>query len=641
MSSKLRRRSALALSAVAAASLVVPLAATSASAAPTGTEVQVFTATDANQDTGIYRRNADATVTTIAAPTTGVDRSELTSSADATRFAYVEDVYDSTSTLVRTRIVVRDMGGQTVRVVDDLAANDGDTELDTPALSPDGNTVVWTRVTHNNTTTPAFSLRKMALATSTQVQLSSSLVGSAFLDASTLLSQQSADGTFVTIPLAGGSTQPVQGAPDVNVQDVAVSHDGTKLAWSLDTTDYSANPVVATSTLQVADASLSGGALTLSSPRALVSTLDNTSPAFSPDDLQVRFVRWDGNTGPSDLYTVPTDGSTGETALGSTTAADEYEVETGVVDDGTAPGLTDTSAAFTLAGTSATIRWGLPADTDLSGVLVSRNGGAARYYPAPVSSFVDTGLALGASYTYSFQSVDRSGNLAAASTRSLTAATPGFAFTDPTSTGSVTAPFVVRFGPTSPSSIHWTVTYRLTTSSTFSSWVSGVAGAYRTFGVAGTTGVASTTATPGSTYQFRAFATDAYGNSTGTATSGAAVVPWDQTKATLSGGRNLAQSADYLGSVRVLNAAGNYARIGITGNRFSIIGQRCSTCGVFDVYDGSTRVATIDSRASSTQFRVVLFTRYYSSVQAHTLTIRARGTAGRPNVVLDGFAVRR
>jgi hypothetical protein len=37
----------------------------------------------------------------------------------------------------------------------------------------------------------------------------------------------------------------------------------------------------------------------------------------------------------------------------------------------------------------------------------------------------------------------------------------------------------------------------------------------------------------------------------------------------------------------------------------------------------------------------VLFTRTYSRVGTHTFTIRPRATSGRPNVILDGFAMRR
>jgi len=278
-------------------------------------------------------------------------------------------------------------------------------------------------------------------------------------------------------------------------------------------------------------------------------------------------------------------------------------------------------------------------------VLISRSLGATLqkniYLPAPLTSYLDPGLTPGQTYTYTFTSVDRSGNQAtSAATRQLTAIAVGASFTDPTSTSATRAPFPVRFASAVPSNVLFTVTYRVN-GGVFNPWVSNVAGVTRVFGSAGTTGVATTTSTPGSTYQFRVSAHDAFGNATGVATSGAAVVPFDQGKAVLYGGRNLAQPQDYFGYVRILSASNHYARITITGNRLQVIGQRCASCGVFDIYEGNTRLGAFDTRAATTQVRVVLYTRTYPAIVTRTFTIRPRGTAGRPNVVLDGFAIRR
>ncbi|MDX6267187.1 MAG: hypothetical protein QOD70_1927 [Frankiales bacterium] len=59
-----------------------------------------------------------------------------------------------------------------------------------------------------------------------------------------------------------------------------------------------------------------------------------------------------------------------------------------------------------------------------------------------------------------------------------------------------------------------------------------------------------------------------------------------------------------------------------------------------DVYVDGTRVAGIDTRYTQRRARVVLYTRTLTAGVNHTVVIKARGTAGRPNVVLDAFGVR-
>lgn len=145
----------------------------------------------------------------------------------------------------------------------------------------------------------------------------------------------------------------------------------------------------------------------------------------------------------------------------------------------------------------------------------------------------------------------------------------------------------------------------------------------------------------GGTYRFQLVAMDAFGNSTPYVGSAKAVVPFDQTKATLYGGANVTSAGAYLGSVRRLSATSHYARVSLVGNKLMVIGWRCTTCGKVAIYDGSTRIATVDTYAASTQRRVVLFSRTYSASATHTFTLRPLATAGRPYVWLDGFAMQR
>jgi hypothetical protein len=58
------------------------------------------------------------------------------------------------------------------------------------------------------------------------------------------------------------------------------------------------------------------------------------------------------------------------------------------------------------------------------------------------------------------------------------------------------------------------------------------------------------------------------------------------------------------------------------------------------VFDGAVRIGTVDTRATTTISRAVLFTKTWTAKGTHAITIKARGTLGRPSVRLDGFGVR-
>jgi hypothetical protein len=61
------------------------------------------------------------------------------------------------------------------------------------------------------------------------------------------------------------------------------------------------------------------------------------------------------------------------------------------------------------------------------------------------------------------------------------------------------------------------------------------------------------------------------------------------------------------GSVKGTSVAGRYASYTYTGRGFAIVGPRSSTRGKFRVYVDGARKATISERASSTQYRRVLY----------------------------------
>lgn len=624
-------------SALTASTLALPVV--TAHAFLTSTEKTVYLAdTDGDLNYGLYSADAPgATATALVAESATLSISELHVSQDHSRLITIEDSFPTTPTGTGyQRVVVRDAGtGRLVRVLEQLPSTGNDLVFGA-ALSPDGSSAVWTRVSFTATSV-AVSLRRSSVAAGAASALTggADLVYPAFLDDTTLIASKAADGFAVTLPATGGATSGVVGSPH-QASDLTVSPDGNTLAWSIDTTPPTANST--TSTLQDASFTLTGGVLTLGAVNDLTTSLNNVSPAFSANNLTLSFVQNDGDVGLGDIWSVPTNGSAAA-AVTTATPADELAVAIVSVDT-IAPGAVTSTAPALLNGTSATVSYVLPTDADLSGVQVERQGTPARsfYVPAPLTSFVDAGLTVGNTYTYAITAVDRSGNASGAVSRSLTALSIAPTFSSPTSGTTTRAPFPVVFGRGNPASALFSVDYS-TNSGAFAHWVTAKPGATRTFG-APSSGAFTTTSVPGRTYRFRAQATDAFGNKTPVVTTAGATVPTDQTRATYSTGATTSAAPDrWLGTASLLKpVAGATARVSLPGYRVQIIGERCPTCGVVDVYAGSTRIGAYDSVASRRLARQVLFTYTFTTNATRTITLRNRGTSRRPNVILDGFA---
>jgi hypothetical protein len=587
-------------------------------------------------------RNGDAQFGLYTATGTLVPESDSTSVVELTTrgglIVTVEDTYAPSNDL-HERVVARDLKGHLLRVLDDVfsPAESPDSTFDTsPSISPDGSTVLWSQITLTGTSATTYDLRTAPVASgaSTVLPGSASLAFAAYLDDTTLLAMDQSVGHLVSLPATGGAATSVSSTLSAN--SFTVSHDGTRLAWSADTPGGGAD-------IQVASFTDTGGTVTLGTVGTLTSTGYNTSPAWSADDATIRFISTDGNVdSPGDVWTVSSDPSSAAPAPVLTTPADELAVATALADP--TPPAAATAQPFTLNGTSVGLSWTLPADPDLAGVIITRAPAAAPIFvAAPGTSYTVSNLPLNTLFSYTFTAVDRSGNPAASSptaSRSVTALRPNPSFPDPTSAVTSTAPFPVTFGSGLPAGTRFTVDVSAG-GGAFTRWVSGLSGSKRPFGLA-SSGAASTTSVPGASYRFRVSVTDAYGNSGSAVTTGSAVVPYDHTKATFSKGAYTYRSADrWLGSVAVLPSAGVQARVVLTGNRLQVIGDRCPTCGVMDVYVGSTKVGSVDTYAKKRAIRQVLFTQTYSTTATRTITVRARGTAHRSSVIVDAFAMRR
>jgi hypothetical protein len=567
-----------------------------------------------------------------------VDVEYLATSHDGSREADVEFTYPSSSggAASSERLVVRDVSGRVVRVVDHTPCSvSAPCGFSNVVLSPDASTVAYSF--YDGVTNKTFQRRAQVAAGASVSTLDAPAVA-AFVDETTVLVRTG--GGFFTQPVAGGALTAVTGLPG-GASNPVFDPPSSRLVWAI--VEGSAGSGY---WMEIQDALVTlangtnGTSMSVGTATTLATGVALFDPGFSRSGGSVYYLDQQAATGWQYVFSVPADGSGSPSRLDPSSTDVVGAMGVASTDDGTAPGAPSPAPA-SVAGTSATLHWTLPSDTDLSGVLISRNGGPAHYVPAPGTVFVDTGLVAGTTYSYAFTAVDRSNNLSDSATRQLTAIAAGATFADPTSTTSIKAAFPVRFARTAPSTVHFTVDYLTGGTTSWKHWVLGAAGLTRTFGAPATTGVAATTSVAGATYTFRVKATDAYGNSTSTVQSGKAVVPYDQTKATLSGGTTIGSSLAYFGSLRQLKSTSSYAKVTLFGNRLQIIGWKCKTCGKFVIYDGGTKLATVDTYATSGTVRSVLFTRTYTAIGTHTFTIRSLATYGRPAVDLDAFAMRR
>ena len=95
------------------------------------------------------------------------------------------------------------------------------------------------------------------------------------------------------------------------------------------------------------------------------------------------------------------------------------------------------------------------------------------------------------------------------------------------------------------------------------------------------------------------------------------------------------------GKLRTSTQANAYVEFRRAAMAIAVVGRRGPTSGKAKVYVDGVLVSTIDLYRSTAQSRVVLFSRAWTTVAPHTVRVVVAGTAGRPRVDIDGFAVLR
>jgi hypothetical protein len=173
-------------------------------------------------------------------------------------------------------------------------------------------------------------------------------------------------------------------------------------------------------------------------------------------------------------------------------------------------------------------------------------------------------------------------------------------------------------------------------------WATSAWKAWKT--VSGATHSAAFTGVQGTTYLFHANAVYSGGASSGYSPAVLTVVPYDDraSAAVYSTGwvRGTA-SGRFLGTYTYTTGASKTMTIKTDVLTYTLIGDKCPTCGKMRVYVDGVLIATVDTYKSTTAARQVLFSRSFTATKPHQLKVVTLGTAGRPKIAIDAISVRR
>jgi Tol biopolymer transport system component len=644
----MRLRSTLAVAATAAGLLTAPFAVAADAVTTTSTIVAYTADVDGNGNDELYTRPADGSGSATKLFTTAYDISLPALSPDGTKIAYLQ--------------------------TDAPTAGDGTYRLYVRTVSPVGS--------------PVLVLNKSVTASVGWSPDGTKIVARAY----------NADYSFGTyIAMADGTGTPTL-VPTTNTiysEEPSFAPSGTQVALDAFDADYDYAGIDLITLSTGKRARIAG-----------TSAFGASDPVWSPDGQYVLFQKWLPTCGIG-LYRVPAGGGTpvtiravtnrflgsaeysrdgsqlfwGESPMadcGTTTPKGEIWVGnadgtsatqvvvtptvgektttvaggTPLTPDATPPAAPVIGAVGVVAATSATVSW--TADPDATDFVLLRkaSGDAAPTsstdgvvaYHGPAHSATATGLTTGTAYDLYVWAFDATGN--AATSPSLVHSVRPYAAPVITPRGlvsslSLNTTFPVKWTATAP-------TYQLdvgekTKNPTTGYWSNSPAYTVLKAATAGT-GV-SFTGTQGHTYYFRVRGRDGLGNVTAYSAT-TAYVPLNENASGVlysAGWTASAGSTRWLGTFRGATTASRVISAKFDTSSFTIVGDRCPSCGQFKVYVDGIYKGTVDSYGSTTTTRRVLWTgtRFLSGVKSHTLKIVTVGTAGRPRVDIDAIGLTR
>jgi hypothetical protein len=153
-----------------------------------------------------------------------------------------------------------------------------------------------------------------------------------------------------------------------------------------------------------------------------------------------------------------------------------------------------------------------------------------------------------------------------------------------------------------------------------------------------TTTTWSAYAKPSASTAWSLTAADAAGNTAASSVTRTASLRSDSSSSR-TGTWKTTTNSQYLGGSGIYSSAtGATASWTITTRSVALINKRTTTSGKLYVYVDGVYTATIDTRASSSLYRQVQWTRAWSTSTRHTIKVKVAGTSGRPTIALDGLA---
>ena len=642
MSSFPARVQRAALSGVVIAGLVVPLITTSAAAsAPTVTRASIVYAADTNGDFhyGIYEAPASnpSSRTAILPESTSRDVLSDAVSPDGTKIAAeVDRIGDGDYPL---EIIDVATGAHSVVMSATHTANfaSGDA-VDGQDFSRDGTTITFAK--DHWSTSPGGSRSFTETLFSRPADLSSpatAVIGGAgfahpsYSPDGTKLAVTKPQGTdpglYVLDPSTGAATEIAAAPSGTRFSDLSWSPDGKSIVASL--RHLVPGYIDSKADLLLFDPTKPASQTPVRVSPASNAHLDYQRPYFAMDGSIWADVIDSQNCCSGDLLQAHKNSAGGWTLADRTptSSIDEGQpVSPRPVDDG-APTEAVTFGAVGLAGYTLVLHWTVPAGLDdYSHVVLHRSGGISGDTDidnAFGTSYADTHVHLGDTYTYTATVYDGSGNAGPTTTTSVSATASGanIVAPSPTSTTSHSLPFNVKWElPGQPGApvITFDVKYAVKGGA---SWTLGPAVSWYT----GTTlgGAQFTKGVPGQTYYFRAIVHDDQGNVSPTGWKGFNV-PLDQKAGTFSHGWGTITNSQYwLGSIAATATNGASVTFTTTSKSESIIGDKCPACGTFAVYlDGHYR-GTFSSASSTTAHRRVLWSLVNKAIGRHTIKVVA------------------
>jgi N-acetylmuramoyl-L-alanine amidase-like protein len=144
---------------------------------------------------------------------------------------------------------------------------------------------------------------------------------------------------------------------------------------------------------------------------------------------------------------------------------------------------------------------------------------------------------------------------------------------------------------------------------------------------------------PGGNRRWSLTARDASGNTATSSVTRTATLQ-SETAATRAGGWSTATTSGYLGGRSLTSRnPGATLRWAFTGRQAGIVVRRGTNVGAVHVVVDGARVATVDTRATTTAHRQLVWSKTWSGSARHTIRLVVVGTPGRPMVDIDGIAV--